>query len=109
MTMPERDELSVALRGLARDAQRLAIRGDATAAEAAVLSGRIDRVRRRAQPGPSAPLRRWLDRLQRLVEGLAHIEDSQASQFAMRLEPQACGLIPIRAPRVGDIENQPAT
>lgn len=66
----EGDEISVALRGLARDTRRLTIRGGATASEAEVLSRRIDRIRRCAHPGSSTPLRRWLDSLQRLVEGL---------------------------------------
>lgn len=69
MSRPGDEPLSPTLRALARDAHRLLTHGCASPAEAAELSRRIDRIRRLAGPPASAPLRRWLDALQRRIEG----------------------------------------
>jgi hypothetical protein len=62
------ESMSVALRGLARDARRVAVRGVASPGEMAALSRRIDRVRRLSGLPAASPLRRWLDSLERLIE-----------------------------------------
>lgn len=105
---PEANELSAAVRGLARDAHRLTLRGAATAGELALLSGRIERIRRRARPGASAPLRGWLDGVQRLVEGMARDGDPAARRSAVRHGPEACDLIRITAVAGRELDDQPA-
>lgn len=103
---PGPEELSAALRGLAREAWRLTMREDATRAEAAELCRQIAQLRRGARPGRSAPLRRWLDALERLVEGHARPEDYPSGPPVMPQGPRACGLISLRATGGRNIEDR---
>lgn len=65
----DHEGVSAALRALARDARRLVIRGG-SAAEAAMLSGRIEAIRDRWRGPTPTPLTRWLDSLQHRVAHL---------------------------------------
>lgn len=71
MSRPGDVPLPPALRALARDVHHLLMRGDASPTEAAELARRIGRLRCLAGSPASTPLSRWLESLQRLVEGHA--------------------------------------
>ena len=65
---PHGDALAVAVRDLAHDAHRV-LTGSGRGSAPAVL-GRIMRLRRQLRGAPTEDLRRWLDSLQRRVEGI---------------------------------------
>jgi hypothetical protein len=62
--------LSAVLRKLAVDARRILAYGPTDPADAVAITRRIRSVREQVQPYPSSTLQRWLDGLERKVQGL---------------------------------------
>lgn len=71
MTTRENDVgLSAVLRNLAVDARRILLHGPSDPSDAVLITRRIRTVREQVQPYPASALQRWLDGLERKVQGL---------------------------------------
>jgi hypothetical protein len=66
------DEVGLAaiLKTLAADARRVVTHGPSNPGEIAQISRRIRRVREQVKSYPPSPVQRWLDGLQRKIEGM---------------------------------------